>query len=105
LAVFFFKPIPPSQLDGLGEGMAEDKISVPACTETGRTGTVAPPEPWPDPGLPTKEATKEKETNHQKEVRSLQKNMDRHFDYTPTGDESRTVIFLLTFKKLYHIAI
>jgi hypothetical protein len=43
--------------------------------------------------------------DHQKEVRSLHYNMDRHFDYSPMGDEGLTVIFLLTFEKLHHIAI
>jgi hypothetical protein len=85
--------------------MTEDKISTPAYTKDSRTGAMAPPEPWPDPRLPTKEASKEKKTNHQKEVRSLQNNMDRYFDYSPTGDDGCTVIFLLTFEKLHHIAI
>jgi hypothetical protein len=85
--------------------MAEDKISAPACTEASKTGVVAPPEPWPDPQLPTNEPTKQKKMNHQKEARSLQNNMDRHFDYSPTGDEGRTIVFLLTFEKLHHIAI
>jgi hypothetical protein len=85
--------------------MAEDKISAPAYTEASRTGAVAPPEPWPDPQVPTKEATKEKKMDHQKEVRSLQNNMDRHFDYSPMGGEGRIIIFLLTFEKLHHIAI
>jgi hypothetical protein len=31
--------------------------------------------------------------------------MDRHFDYSSTDDEGRTVIFLLTFEKLHHITI
>jgi hypothetical protein len=66
LAVFFFKPIPASQPDGLGGGVAQDKISAPACSKAGRIGVVAPPEPWPDPWLPTKEALEEKKTNHQK---------------------------------------
>jgi hypothetical protein len=85
--------------------MAEDKISTPACTKASRTGTVAPPEPWPNPQLPTKEASKEKKTDHKKEVKSLQNNMDRNFDYSPMGDEGHTIIFLLTFETLHHIAI
>jgi hypothetical protein len=55
LAVFFFKPILVSQPNGLGGGMAEDKISAPACTKAGKTGIVAPPEPWLVPQLQTKE--------------------------------------------------
>jgi hypothetical protein len=46
-----------------------------------------------------------KKTDHQKEVGSLQDNMGRYFDYLPTGDEGHTIIFILIFEKLYHIAI
>jgi hypothetical protein len=53
---------------------------------------VAPPEPWPNPRLPTKEASKEKKTNHKKAVKPLQNNMDRHFNYSSMGDEGHTVI-------------
>jgi hypothetical protein len=45
LAVFFFRPIPESQLDGLGRGMAEDKFVALACVKAGRTGTTVPPKP------------------------------------------------------------
>jgi hypothetical protein len=31
--------------------------------------------------------------------------MDRYFDYSPTGDKGRTIIFLLTFKKLHNSTI
>jgi hypothetical protein len=31
--------------------------------------------------------------------------MDRNFDYLPTGDEGHTMVLLLTFEKLHHIAI
>jgi hypothetical protein len=67
LAVFFFKPIPLSQPDGLGGGMTEDKISAPACSKAGKTGVVAPPEPWLIPRLQTKEikSSLQKKTDHQ----------------------------------------
>jgi hypothetical protein len=55
LVVFFFKPIPTSQPDGLGGGTTEDKISAPAYTKAGKIGSVAPPEPWLIPRLQTKE--------------------------------------------------
>jgi hypothetical protein len=66
LAVFFFKPIPASPPDGLGRGMAQDKILAPSYSKASRTGVVAPPEPWPNPRLPTKEESEEKKTDHQK---------------------------------------
>jgi hypothetical protein len=31
--------------------------------------------------------------------------MDSYFDYSLTGDEGRTIIFLLTFEKLHNCAI
>jgi hypothetical protein len=66
LAVFFFKPILASQPDGLGGGMAKDKISATAYDGAGRTDTIARPEPWLIPQLQTKEASEEKKTDHQK---------------------------------------
>jgi hypothetical protein len=39
-----------------------------------------------------------------KEARSLQ-NMDMYFDYSPTSDKGRTIIFLLTFEKLHNSTI
>jgi hypothetical protein len=66
LAVFFFKPILASQLDGLGEGMAKDKILATACDGASMIDTIARPEPWLVPQLQTKEASEEKKMDHQK---------------------------------------
>jgi hypothetical protein len=57
------------------------------------------------PGYQQKKHQKKRRWIIKKEVRSLQNNMDRYFDYSPTGDKGHTIIFLLTFEKLHNSTI
>jgi hypothetical protein len=50
-AVLLFRLIPPSQTDGLGRGMAVEKISSPPCFKVGKIGASTPVKLKLDPRL------------------------------------------------------